>query len=185
MTPADEKDFDEMMKTALGLIKADMERTGASNPVFLLRNPDGKIQKLPFPKEAGELLNHGEAKDMLFGGIRRIVRQCGITAVCFATEAWVGKATEAGMSMPREEFLKATRGHGFQRAVDLGWVKRQECIVITIQTAEMMRSIAQPFERDKEAHVITWGEQEIHDAPQDHFAGRQKMYGDLREENLS
>jgi hypothetical protein len=186
MTEADEKDFATMAQTALSQIKAEMERTGNSTPVFLVRLPDGKIQKLPFPEQAGRLMNDGVAKDMIFGAIRMIVQESGMTAVCFATEAWSGKQTEAGRNVPREEFLKATRERGFQRAVDRGWVVRQECIIVTIQTAEMMRTITQAFARDEEARIIVYlDEPEIRDAPQSDFAGRQKMYGDLREENLS
>jgi hypothetical protein len=185
VTDADEKDFAKMTSAAMGLLKAGLGRTGSGTPVFLLRYPDGSIQKMPFPEEYGKLMNHGKAKDAIFATVRSIVRSAGITAVCFGTEAWSGKQTKAGMAVPQKEFLKATRERGFQRAVDMGWVERQECLVVTLQTETMLRTVTQPFERDDTAHTIWYvGEPRIQDAPQSYLVGRQKMYGDLREENL-
>ncbi|HEY1897026.1 MAG TPA: hypothetical protein VGG62_12165 [Terracidiphilus sp.] len=186
MTPTDEKDFQMMAKTALAHIKDGMERTGGSMPVFMVRNPDGKVEKISLPKELGKLMNSGDAKNMLFDGMRQIVKHKGITATCFATEAWMGETTQAGRLVSPKEFDAATRQRGFQAAVDRGWVIRRECVVVVLQTEEVMRSISQQFERDEEAQEIRWiGEPVTHTTPQSHFKGRQKMYGDLREENLS
>jgi hypothetical protein len=185
VTDADEKDFAKMTSAAMGLLKAELGRTGSGTPVFLVRYPNGDIQKLPFPEEYGKLMNHGKAKDAIFATVRSIVRSAGITAVCFGTEAWFGKQTKAGWAAPQKEFLKAMRERGFQRAVDMGWAERQECLVVTLQTETMLRTVTQPFERDDRAHTIWYvGEPRLRDGPQSHFMGRQKMYGDLREENL-
>jgi hypothetical protein len=143
MTDADEKDFAKMASAAQALMRADMERSGEPVPVFMVRHAGGEIERLPFSEESGKLMNIGRAKDTIFAFIRELVKELGLTAVCFATEAWVGKPTPAGLKVPPEEFHKATRNRGFQ------------------------------------------GDPEIHDSPQSDFGGRQKMYGDLREENLS
>jgi hypothetical protein len=171
MTETDEKDFETMASVALGLMRAYIDRTGTTLPVFLFRHADGRIQRLPFPEKAGGLMNDGVAKDKLFQFVRQVVHTEDITAVCFAHEAWRGLMTEAGSKVPRKEFEKATRERGFQKAVDLGWVQRSEVIAITIQTAEAVRIIWQIFERDEKARTITLiGGPEVHDFPQTKFA---------------
>jgi hypothetical protein len=74
---------------------------------------------------------------------------------------------------------------GFQQAVDLGWIVRKECIAITLQTAETVRTVSQFFERDPATRIILFlGEPQVIEAPQSKFTGRYKMYSDTCEENL-
>jgi hypothetical protein len=185
MTPADEKDFETMTKTIFALMQAEITRKGNATPVILVRYPDGKIERLPFPEKAGALMNFGEAKDVIFGAVRKLVRHAGLTAVAFGAESWFGQTTEAGKAVPEKEFNAATRERGFQTAVDKGWVTREQCFTVILQTETDMRTVTQVFERDDTAHAVYYiGDRQIMTTPQSHFKGRQKMYGDLSEENL-
>jgi hypothetical protein len=182
MTDADQKDFDEMGALALRMMRHGLE-TGGAVPVIVLREADGKMTQLPFPKELAPLMNSGAAKDLIFGAVRKVVGRNGVTAVLFATDGWLGIATEAGLALPPEELLRLGRESKFETAVELGFVKRVEAIMITIQTAEWVRHLRQIYEREGEL-IRYVGEPECFDVPQENFAGRQKMFGDLKAENL-
>lgn len=169
---------------ALRIVKADIERDGGGTPVFVVRDAHGKIEQLAFPKELAGLMNSGPAKDLIFDTIRKTVRQRGHTAVVIATECWTGKQTEAGKALPTEEFLKYARESGFVTAVEKGYIERSEAITVSVQTAETVLIVTQFFERDQPHRRIVFGEQSEMEFPITEFCGRQKMFGDLKEENL-
>lgn len=130
-------------------------------------------------------MNHGEAKDAIFGMIRSLARARGATATIFAVEAWFGKQTDKGRALPPKEFRQRTRERAFETAVRDGLVERSEAIVVTVQTPTHVMMVHQEFERDEKRRRIHYGERHESIGPTESFVGRQKMFGDMREENLS
>lgn len=169
---------------ALKIIKADIEREGGGTPVIVFRTAAGELRQLNFPKQFAPLMNSGTAKDAIFAWVRDEVRKSGHTAVIFATECWCGKQTEAGKAIPTEEFMEYGRERGFVTGVAKGYIERAEAVVVTVQTPESVLTVTQFFKRDEKRRKITFGERQEYESPINQFAGRQKMYGDLREENL-
>jgi hypothetical protein len=171
---------------ALRMAERDLEQSGNVRLVIALRLPNGSIDNLPLPDRAGELMNYGEAKDILFGGLRDYAASVGATAVIIGTEAWVGRTTEKGrvlLQASPDEYKRMTRQAGFQDAVDAGLVERREAVVITVETPERCMILTHVFERTLERKIV-WHERTQIEARQSEFAGRQKMFGDCSEENL-
>jgi hypothetical protein len=169
---------------ALERVMPILQRNGCFQPFFVLRLADGDLLTLEVPKGTEHIMNSGEAKDKLFGAIREQVHECGVKAVVLCTDGWQGRATAKGLSVPREEFLEACRERGFESAVKKGWLQRSEAILVTVQIPERVMIASQFYDRDEVRLEITYRERTIAEVPTEGFHGRQKMYGDLRAENL-
>jgi len=169
---------------ALVIAKKELTATGRITPFFVFRDPEGGLKPFIIPGEAAEIMNSGEAKDRLFGAVRHIVQELKIEAVMFVSDCWIGRNTEKALSMPPEEFLALTRERAFQTAVDQGLVTRAEALTISVQTPTRCMMLNQLYERDEQQRKIVYREVSVMEMDVDEFSGRQKMYGDLRQENL-
>jgi hypothetical protein len=178
-------DLKVLAEAALKVARDDLTGKGAVTPMFMVRTPEGTLEIMRFDGKSGNLFNSGAAKDLLFDAMRQIVAEKGITAVVFATEAWIGKATEKGLALGEKEFHRKTRERAFETAVSEGLVERREAIVVNVQTAEGVLMVQQFFVRDYTTESITYAERLDAEVGANDFFGRQKMYGDLRPENLS
>ena len=96
----------------------------------------------------------------------------------------MGKQTPKGAALPPAEFLRRTRERGFESALRDGLIERTEVVSVTAQTPKGTLIVHQEFMRDEKRHAIIYGERTEQELGVDDFTGRQKMYGDLREENL-
>ena len=179
------EDLKKLAEHALDVAREDLTGKGSVTPMFIIRTPEGSLDIFRLEGNAGNLLNSGAAKDLLFDTIRETVAANGITAVIFATEAWVGKATAKGMAIGQAEFHRRTKERAFASAVRDGLVERREAIVINVQTPDGVLLVHQFFVRDYQTETVTYAERMDAEVPANEFFGRQKMYGDLRQENLS
>lgn len=179
------EDLKQLAGIALKKAQEDLVRTGGVTPTIMMRELDGTVKVLRLEGNAGKIMNNGEAKDELFAAIRAIVREAHITAVVFATDSWLGKQTEKGRALGDVEFLRRTRERAFATAVRDGLVERCEVITITVQTPTGTLMVQQEYERGVGGarSVMLGARREVELGP-DELTGRQKMYGDLREENL-
>jgi hypothetical protein len=178
-------DLKKLAETALEIAQEDLFNKGAVCPTFITREPNGGFEVMRFEGVAGQLFNDGRAKDLFFGAMRELVKTRNLTAVIFVNEAWVGKLTAKGRAIGQKEFNRRTRERGFETALRDGLVERWEAIMLTIQTPAGALIVQQAFTRDYVAKSITLGERIESEAAVDEFRGRQKMYGNLSEENLS
>lgn len=180
-----DEELEHLADFVLRMAQADLELSGSVTPIIAVRTKDGKIEDLKFPAKFGNVVNNPEAKEVLFGGLRKMAAALGWTAVIFGGEAWIGVQTEAGMKLPPEEFLRIMRESesGLGTAESLGLIRRMEAIHITVQTPSGAMSVTQEFFRD--AGKITYGELFKQTHGVDDVAGRSKMFGNLSPENLS
>jgi hypothetical protein len=167
---------------ALLIAKKELTRTFQVTPFFVFREPTGILTRFIVPDPA--IMNDGKGKDALFGKVRKIIREDQIEAVMFVSDCWFGKATEKALSMPQEEFLAATRERGFETALAQGLITRSEAITVSVQNPVRAMLVNQLYDRDVARRLITYREVSVMEMAVDEFSGRQKMYGDLREENL-
>jgi hypothetical protein len=177
--------------------KAQMLRSGQPDIVFAFGHVHAdQIERMPLDSElAGPLMNDGESKDALFGFCRHMTKASGgqIDAWFFRTEIWIGKITEPDLGKRLAEGEPNARklmDRGFETLVSLGLAKRYEAINVTGQTAEDVVMCRQMFSRGGNGKVVWVTNDDDAEltkvvVPQAHFRGRQKMFGDLREENLS
>lgn len=96
----------------------------------------------------------------------------------------MGKQTPKGAALPPGEFLRRTRERAFATALKDGLIERFEVVTVTVQTPARTCIVHQEFIRDDDARTVVFGERTECEVPVDEFTGRQKMYGDLRKENL-
>jgi hypothetical protein len=178
------KDLRDLAATIQQMAGEALEQDQQLIPIFMLRDNSGRIFRLPFPKEAGPLMNIPEAKDMLFEYIRMMVKRDGLTAVVFATEAWIWKITTKG-DLSEAEVHKLVREKGYQKLLEEGLAERSEAILITVQTAEAALIRQWEFFTNEDRTKITFGECGDKEIPQKNFVGRQKMFGDLSDENIT
>jgi hypothetical protein len=177
-------DLKQLAEIALKISRASLKKSGAGGVVIVLGYPDGTTKQLSFPDELAEMLNDGGLKDILFAGVRKMVQETGADAVVFATECWRGKSTPAAMDMPQDEFMRLSAEHKFESLVQMGYVTREEALVATAQNADNLVTCTQSFRRLSDGMVYSYGEVEVREVPQSAFYGRQKMFGDLKQENL-
>jgi hypothetical protein len=174
----------DLAETGLAIARRDLERTGSVMPFFVLRDQNGNSHQLNVPEKFKELMNHGPSKDKLFGFVRNIAQTMPAAAVVIVTDGWFGKPTAKARAMNQEKLFEATKGQSLDNAVAAGLAERLEALLITVQTPERVLTLAQVYDRDERRRKITYLEMNIMESPIDNFAGRQKMFGDLRAENL-
>lgn len=163
--------------------RASIELQGDYSPQFLLHYPAKGWRNYPMPRDTRQLLNDGHAKDVIFGFFRDAVREQGCDGVIFATEMWQGRATPEGAQYINTPEWRANVDRGFVKLLELGWIERCESITITAQNADDVLLINQNFRR-LASGVIEFLESDRYWTTQAGFGGRQKMFGDLRPENL-
>ena len=176
------QELENQANAILSAAKATVELQG-DFPMTILIHRSGEWRRLPFPEEAHVLLNDGSAKDQIFGAVRQVVEELGIDGVIFATDTWVGEATPEGMNHVDSPEWKELHDFGFVRLAQRGWVIRCEAFTITAQSATDVLLIHQKYQR------LTSGTVQLLKGSrawfgQSQFGGRQKMFGDLRWENL-
>ena len=178
-------DLENQANAILIAAKATVELQG-DFPMTILLHKSGEWRHLPFPEEASVLLNDGTAKDLIFGAVRQIVQSNQIDGVIFATDTWIGENTPEGLKHYDTPEWKELHDFGFVRLVQRGWVKRSEAFTITAQSATDVLLIHQKYQRLTSG---TSGTVQLLKGSrgwlgQSQFSGRQKMFGDLRWENL-
>jgi len=188
-TTTEQQELRDLADIALKIGRADLEKTKQITPIIVFRRADNTVHHLRFPAYAAGLMNNGNAKDAIFGFIRRKVQEEGLTAVIFATEAWFGPPTALGLAQLAEIGYEAYRErHRYKNVEALaaeGLCEQIEVIMVTAQTAEYVLYLKQAFRRDEETgKVISYSEPDCEFDSQETFFGRQKMYGDCREENI-
>lgn len=171
----------QMVEQALAEGRRQLSNRGNIDAVFLVRMPDGAVERAVIPGPLNELLNSGDAKRRLFAGIRAWVKVQGVTAVAFSADTWVGLPTEKQKRMAKEDpealrrLFESVRS--LDDAIEQGLSERAEALIITVQTASDVVIVNQSYTRYSQAHRIDFGERSIMHIPQSQFRGRQKMYG--------
>jgi len=164
--------------------KRAMRKDLGFNPVFILRLPDGQLKDLGLSEELAPFMDDGCAKDAIFGALRMTVQATHATACIVVTECWVGGPTESGKLLPRQEWERLTEKHSIPELARMGYVERSEALVINVQTSTETLLRTYYFARRSHPDRIIWGETRDIQGSEFEFSGRQKMFGDLREENL-
>jgi len=192
--------IDELKRVAglaMASMKAQIEERHQLQPLCMLHWPPmlakkkiprsvavaitpGEWSRFPFP---GPLLDSGDAKRVLFGIIRDIVQDSGADGVLFGTDMWGAQATEAGVQAGADAWNRHV-DTGFAKLVKMGWAIQVQLLNVTAQSKTDVLMIQHAYQR-KGSGLVQWiGEAHSHVIPQGEFGGRQKMYGDLRQENL-
>jgi hypothetical protein len=162
--------------------KASLELQSDFTPMILLHTAARGWTPYPMPPGTECLLNDGESKDVIFDFFRHAVQQMRCDAVLFATDSWHGEATKEGEKYYETPEWYENNDSGFVKLQRLGWIKVTEAITITVQTESDVLFVSQAYQRLGDCIQLLeckrqWGSQS-------EFGGRQKMFGDLREENL-
>ena len=149
-------------------------------PLVAVAVTPGEWTRFPFP---GILLDSGDAKRVLFAIIRDIVQDSGADGVLFGTDMWGAQATEAGVKAGADAWNRHV-DTGFAKLVKMGWAIQVQLLNVTVQSKTDVLMMQHAYQR-KGSGLVQWiGEAHSSVIPQDGFGGRQKMFGDLREENL-
>jgi hypothetical protein len=176
--------LEEEANRVIAKAKAIVELQGDFEPIVQFHHRNGEWTSCPLlPPGCEGLINDGKAKDAIFGLARALVQKTDTDAVIFATDTWHGEATAEGMKYVDTEEWKRLHDFGFEKLVQRGWIKRSEAFTVTAQNSTEVLLIRQKYQR------LGSGLVQLLDAKRDWFAqdkvrGRQKMFGDLRWENL-
>lgn len=172
---------DRMLKSA----QECLEQDGGLHPIFALEVPDQQeIQLIEIKGKMLDLMESGAGKDILFGALREWVQLRHATACVIVTEAWVGQSTAKGVQAGKAEIDRLWNEGGWDAVLAAGVMTKAQVINITAQDENTVFHLTQPFERDEQLQLITFGPLQVAQAPQAQFQGRSKMYGDLDEGNL-
>ena len=168
------KTLTDLARLCLAEARQQLIKTGGVYGVIMIRERGGRLRRLDIPESMAWMLNHGEAKEVIFGILRNILRAEGHTAFIIAVEAWMGVSTEAGnqlLAADRDEYMRIS-GQGIIAMEKRGLVIRSEILACTAQSAEATVMMHQKFERGPQG--FTFGpEQVMEDAA---FEGRLKMF---------
>jgi len=176
----------DLAERGLQIAQDNVRRSKGLNidPVFLLRYPDGHTRELTFPENTGDIMNSGDAKDILFAWVRKGVQASGVTAVVLVSDAWASRSTEKAAKLTQKEFDALLDKHGTEELAKMGYLERHEVLVACAQDNDRVLVLEQFYGRRFDPDRILWGERREQAGPQKTFRGRHKMFGDLREENL-
>jgi hypothetical protein len=162
--------------------KYSIELQGNFDPVFMLHHPSGGWKPYRMPPGTEEILNSGSAKTIFVDALRRVVKETGCDAVICCTDTWVATSTEEGMKHIDTPEMQHPK-QGFDELVKRGWMIRKEAITLTAQSATDALLISQEYQRLGNRVQLLKAKRGWN--TQSKFRGRLKMFGDLREENLS
>jgi hypothetical protein len=162
--------------------KASLELQSEFAPTILLHNAARGWKPYPMPPGTEYLLNDGASKCVIFDFFRHAVKATRCDAVLFATDMWQGETTEEGTKHYNTPAWRENHDVGFVKLQKLGWVKVREAITITVQTESDVLIVSQAYQRLNDCIQLLDCKRRWID--QSAFGGRQKMFGDLREENL-
>lgn len=176
------EDLRTLVEQALAEGRRQLSNRGGIDPVFLVRLPDGRIQRADIPAPLNELMNYGEGKSHIFSFVRAWVRQHSATATVFMTDAWVGLPTEKQKQMARENRAELERivgqpGFNLDEGERLGLMERSEALILNVQTEQDVVIVEQSYTRYQEESRVEFSGRRISRFPQAGFRGRQKMYG--------
>ena len=162
-----------------------LKQTGSGPLLVAFGYESGQIELLLLPEIASVAMNSGRAKDLVFGAIRRLAQQRSATLVAISTEAWMAKQTEAARDIPPEEYRRlAGLGDGFETLISMGLVERVEAVVVTVQDADEILVLTQPFSRRIDGTPFGFTEPDEMRGPQSQYEGRTKMFGEINEETI-
>lgn len=173
-----------MSHRVLGRLKDEIGKTGRITPVVVIQQKDGQFERAEMDKEHASMFDSDLAKRTLFEFLRDYIRKREAAGFLFACEAWMTRTTKKGGKLKSDEFLRLYKTEGAEELVKRGLAERQEVVIVTAQSPEFVLILQVPFERDERLRLVTFGPLDQQEFPQTQFAGRQKMFGDLREENL-
>lgn len=135
--------------------------------------------------QVGHLANIPAAKVKIFEFWRCRCAAPAVDAFACGSEGWGFEANEIGEAYRRDhpkEYMKLNT-QGYVGLLEFGMGTRFELFGVTAQTRERVLLMSRRFVM--EGNAVKWiNEPEIHEYSQDSFRGRQKMWGDLRPENL-
>jgi len=185
----------EAMKV-MASMKAQIETLNEADPICMLHWPldlaasgkklfhpamtPGEWSRFPI---LGSIMNSGDAKREYFGAVRELVRYTGADGVIFATDVWGAQLTDEGRKHGQQEWNSHV-DTGFAKLVRMGWATRVQAIHITAQSKTDVVFVDQEYHREGRGRAQFLHEVRTRVGPQSEFGGRQKMFGDLREENL-
>jgi hypothetical protein len=131
-------------------------------PLLRMIYADGAHYDFHIPEEAGDLMNEGLAKEILFDFLRRAGEKAGAVAWVIATEVHYAHGEGA-----------ADSGRSIQEHPS-----REDAICVTAQTATDVLWLTAVFVRDEARRSVTWIGPPLERAlPQAEFSGRLKMFG--------
>ncbi len=162
--------------------KATAEQQGCF-AVTILIHAEERWQRLPFPQELVPLMNNGQAKDAIFGALRQTIQQTGADAVIVGSDSWHAQTTPEGKKHFNTPEWDELIDFGYCKLVERGWVIRREVFLISAQNVNEVLILQQPYERIDSGRIQLLDSTRNWVAQSD-FTGRQKMFGDLKWENL-
>jgi hypothetical protein len=177
---------DELTAEANRLItgaKNELEKTGDYTTLWRIHY-SGEWHDFPLPAFAAPLMNNGDAKDRIFGFFRLLVEAKQADGVLFGSDTWMGEVTPEGNKHINTPAWRENTTHGFAKLIQLGWIKREEALIITAQSETDILLITQPYRRLSGGRIQllqarrNWNTQKT-------FKGRTKMFGELKPENVS
>jgi len=180
--PASSSELLKLANHALLQAKAQLDLQGDLPPIFILRTKNGQLHRLPMSPELAQLMDNGDAKDMIFGSIRRMVQESKCTASVFITDGWVYPPTDKKKKLSTDEQNALLDYNGTAWMHENGYLWKVEMLVCTVQTAE--RALIRRVAYERTPYGVNLSPPEDWEMPIDDFGGRQKMFGDLSEENL-
>lgn len=159
---------------------------GIVPPMMFACRRAGKVLTEALPAKLGPMLSRGAFKDTIFGFWRRCCEDPAVDIFACASEQWgfrLSKSGEEFQGRDPEGYRKMT-DHGFVKLSAAGYGEVSESFGVVVQTREQVHLRTRAFVREGEK-VIWRGPADSWEMLQEHFKGRQKMWGDLRAENLS
>ena len=150
-------------------------------PTFLLHTANGVLALNP----PAALMGSGDGKEMLFNFLRFAVKRKNADATLFITDAFMGVPTEKQKQTNSEEMHELLKTRGYYWLEENGYVTSRECLIAVAQSPLYSISVSVQYTReDGGGAIVAFGERTEIASPQSGFGGRQKMFGDLRRENI-
>ncbi len=159
---------------------------GLNPPMTFAISRNGKTEIETLPDQAGSFLSNGRFKDQMFAFWRGKCADPAVEAFACGSEQWGFAANESGARLVRDDpkKYKSLIDHGFTKLVAGGYGEVHETFSVVAQTRTKVVLMNRRFHRVG-ARIEWLGDPVVEETTQDLFGGRQKMWGDLRPENLS
>lgn len=185
MSPETELDLKPFAQNLFDTMVAAVNM-GITPPMTFALRKNGVVEIETLPDKLGPLLSNGSAKDTLFAWWRKRCADPAVEAFACGSETWGFAQNEAGAKFEKEKpsTYRAMIDHGFTILSAAGYGEVSEGFHLVAQTRESVIIMTRQFRRI-EGQIQWTDEAFVGEFDQDHFRGRQKMWGDLRPENLS